>query len=315
MLLAFSAEETPCAVLFDVFKRQAHMSHSDLAESILSTAMLPDGRSVVAHAHDRSWLSRNVVHAPVDVAQARLFADFGYSGARLCMRLRSRRARPMGAEEIYAMVTSDAAREMDATLEAAGEDARPYRNLLERIGANREYSAVDRAELALVLFVAAGCSGSASTAVRYTLSYEQRAFGATSPTPPSTQLASRLHAHARENSGLHLGLIRVRDGYIVGKPHWVDPAGEGCVVGFLATGEANVCDAEQDVSSRHLHLWFEDGSWWAQDLDSANGTWLRPAGEDGERRLIAGGRFAVGPGDELRLAAFTSFMLVEGLPG
>lgn len=72
MLLAFSAEETPCAVLFDVFKRQARMSHSDLAESILSTAMLPDGRSVVAHAHDRSWLSRNVVHAPVDVAQARL---------------------------------------------------------------------------------------------------------------------------------------------------------------------------------------------------------------------------------------------------
>lgn len=80
MLLTFSAEETPCAVLFDVFKRQAHMSHSDLAESILSTAMLPDGRSVVAHAYDRSWLSRNVVHAPVDVAQARLFADFGYSG-------------------------------------------------------------------------------------------------------------------------------------------------------------------------------------------------------------------------------------------
>ena len=74
----------------------------------------------------------------------------------------------------------------------------------------------------------------------------------------------------------------------MGKPHWVDPAREGCVVGFLATGEANVCDAEQDVSSRHLRLWFEDGSWWAQDLGSANGTWLRPAGEDGERRLIAG---------------------------
>ena len=315
MLLTFGAEETPCAVLFDVFKRQAHMSHSELAESILSTAMLPDGRSVVAHAHDRSWLSRNVVHAPVDVAQARLFADFGYSGARLCMRLRSRRARPMCAEEIYAMVTSDAAREMDTALEAAGEDARPYRNLLERIGANREYTAMERAELALVLFVAAGCSGSASAAVRYTLSYEQRAFGATSPTPPSTQLASRPHAPAAENSGLNLGLIRVRGGYIVGKPRWVDPTGEGCVVGSLATGETNVCDVEQDVSSCHLRLWFEGGSWWVEDLDSANGSWLRPAGEDGERRLIAGERIAVGPGDELRLAASTSFMLVEGLPG
>lgn len=73
----------------------------------------------------------------------------------------------------------------------------------------------------------------------------------------------------------------MRDGYIVGKPHWVDPAGEGCVVGFLATGETSVCDVEQGVSSRHLRLWFEDGSWWAQDLDSANGTWLRPAGENG----------------------------------
>ena len=309
----FRAEKTPCGVLFDVLKRQAHMSHSELAEIVLSTNMLPDGRTAVAHARDRSWLSRFVVHAPVDVAQARLFADFGTSGARLCMWLRSRRSHPMGAEAIFAMVASDPAREMDAALEAAGEDSRPYRNLLERIGANRARSAEDRAELALVLFVAAGCSGSVSAAVRYALGYEARAFGVASPTPPSTRVAP-VPCGAEASTELYLGLLRVRDGYVVGTPTWVDPAGPGCVVGSLATGEADVCDVEPDVSARHLRIWHEDDSWWAQDLGSANGAWLRPAGEEGEGRLDPACRCAVQPGDELRLGADTSFVLVEGLP-
>ena len=298
--------------MFDVLKRQARMSHSELAEYVLSSVLLPDGRTAVAHAHERSWLSRFVVHASVDVAQARLFADPATAGMRLCMRLRSRRAHPMTPREVYAMVASDEAREMDAALAAAGEDARPYRNLLERIGANRVYDEEDRAELALVLFVAAGCSGSAAAAVRHALAYERKAFGATSPTPPSTR--PEPVAPAVAPAALHLGLLRVRDGYVVGAPRWIDPAGEGCVVGSLVTGEEDVCDVEQDVSAHHLRVWRETGAWWVQDLGSANGSWLRPAGEVGERRLDPARRYAVRPGDELRLGADTSFVLVEGLP-
>lgn len=90
-------------------------------------------------------------------------------------------------------------------------------------------------------------------------------------------------------------------------------AGEGCVVGSLATGAADLTDAQADVSSRHLRVWRDEDAWWAMDLGSTNGSWLTPAG--GERvRLEPGVRREVGPADELALGATTAFVLVEGLP-
>lgn len=306
---------TPCAVMFDALKRAAHMNHAQVAGIVLSSKPLSDGRSAVAHATDRSWLSRNVVHAPTDATLDRLFADYGSSAIRLGMRLRSRRARPMTSDEVFDMVAGEAGHAMDAALAAAGGDARPYRNLLERLAANREYSATERAELALVLFVAAGCSGSAARAVSYTIAYEQRAFGAVSPTPASSSLQAGPTEDAGAENALYLGIVRIRNGYVVGQPRWVDPKGPGCVVGSLASGSGDVCDVEKDVSSQHLRIWFEDGAWRARDLGSANGTWLLAAGEDGEKRLEPEAPCAVGPGDELRLGAATRFVLVEGLPG
>ena len=304
---------TPCAVMFDVLKRVGHMNHAELAGIVLSSAPLPDGRSAVAHAADRSWLSRFVVHAAPDAVQERLFADFGSSAARLSMRLRSRRSRPMTYAGIFAMAVDDEARSMDAALDAVGSDARPYRNLLERVAANPGYTDAERAELALVLFVAAGCTASASAAVRYALAYERRAFGEVSPTPASSALAGAGSA-SEKDVALCLGLVRICDGYVVGQPHWVDPVGPGCVMGSLAPGAADVCDVEKDVSSRHLRIWHEDGAWWASDLGSANGSWLRAAGDAGERHLEPGCRQPLVPGDELRLGALTRFVLIEGLP-
>lgn len=92
------------------------------------------------------------------------------------------------------------------------------------------------------------------------------------------------------------------------------PAEEGCVVGSLATGVADLTDVQADVSSRHLRVWREGDAWWAMDLGSTNGSWLTPAGE-GRVRLESGVRRQVRPADELTLGAGTSFVLVEGLPG
>ena len=92
------------------------------------------------------------------------------------------------------------------------------------------------------------------------------------------------------------------------------PAGEGCVVGSLATGAADLTDVQADVSSRHLRVWREGDAWWAMDLGSTNGSWLTPAG-GGRVRLESGVRRQVRPADELTLGAGTSFVLVEGLPG
>lgn len=305
---------TPCSVMFDVLKRVGHMSHAELAGIVLSSRPLADGRSAVTHASDRSWLSRFVVHAPVDVVQQRLFADYGASASRLALRLRSRRSRPMGARDVFDMVMSDDARAMDGALAAFGSDSHAYRNLLDRLATADGYSVADRSELVLVLFVAAGCSGDAAAAVDYGLSYERKVFGAASPTPPSSVMRPHDDATAGGDFVPHLGLVRLCGGYVSGQPRWIDPEGPGCVVGSLATGATDVCDVERDVSSRHLRLWFEDGAWWCADMGSANGTWVRPAA-GGELRLEPGCRRALAPGDELRLGAATRFVLLEGLPG
>lgn len=306
---------TPCYVLFDVIKREGHLNHAQLAAIVLSSKALPDGRSAVAHALDRSWLFRFVVRAPVDSVQERLFADYGSSGVRLVMRLRSRRGgAALSSEEIFEMVTGTGARSMESALAAAGEDPRPYRNLLDRLAANRTYTIAEKAELGLVLFVAAGCSASVSRSVRYLLGYERKVFGSTSPTPISSALSQEPVAREEGDCLLCLGLVRLREGYVAGRPHWVDPLGPGCVIGSLAAEKGGVCDVEKDVSSRHLRVWHADGCWWVCDLGSANGSWLRTAGEDKEQSLAPEIKREVGPGDELRLGSATIFVLVEGLP-
>ena len=142
--------------------------------------------------------------------------------------------------------------------------------------------------------------------------YRLKAEGA--PTPASVALDG-CNAGACAGVTPCLGLVRVCEGYVMGQPHWVDPAGAGCVDGSLATDDSGLCNVEADVSSRHLRVWFADGAWWASDLGSANGSWLRPASGPSEVRLEPGERHALAPGDELRLGAFTRFVLLVGLPG
>lgn len=310
------ANTTPCSVLFDTLKRVGHMSHAELAGIVLSSAPLPDGRSAVGHASERSWLSRFVVHCPAGSVQPRLFADYAGSSARLLSRLRSRRRHPMDAGAVLAMVLSSEASAMDQALSSFGSNPRPYRNYLRRIAGQEDRDVTERAALALTLMVAAGCSASSATAVEYVLAHEARLAGPRVSTPASSALVGSTPGEKglpQERPVPSLGLLRVTGGYVTGSIWWVDPAGEGCVVGSLATGAGDLTDVDADVSSRHLRVWRDEDAWWAMDLGSTNGSWLTPAG--GERvRLEPGVRREVGPADELALGAATAFVLVEGMP-
>ena len=205
---------------------------------------------------------------------------------------------------------------MDDALSSFGSDPRPYHNYLRRIAGQDGLDVVERASRALMLMVAAGCSASSAAAVDYVLAREDRLAGPRVSTPVSSALADSTPGEKglpQERPVPSLGLLRVAGGYVTGSIWWVDPAGEGCVVGSLATGAADLTDVQADVSSRHLRVWRDEDAWWAMDLGSTNGSWLTPAG--GERvRLEPGVRREVGPADELALGATTAFVLVEGLP-
>lgn len=105
-----------------------------------------------------------------------------------------------------------------------------------------------------------GTSSSSGAAVDYVLAREARLAGPRAYTPASSALADPAPGEKdlpRERPVPSLGLLRVADGYVTGSIWWVDPAGEGCVVGSLATGVADLTDVRADVSSRHLRVWRE----------------------------------------------------------
>lgn len=82
-----------------------------------------------------------------------------------------------------------------------------------------------------------GTSSSSGAAVDYVLAREARLAGPRAYTPASSALADPAPGEKdlpREHPVPSLGLLRVAGGYVTGSIWWVDPAGEGCVVGSLA---------------------------------------------------------------------------------
>ena len=122
-----------------------------------------------------------------------------------------------------------------------------------------------------------------------------------------------------------LGLLRIVDGVVAGEPQWVEPTATGAEVGALVLTEGAVSEVGPDVSGCHARLWRDDaGAWWVEGCDSRHGTVL-VNGLTGEETVVEPPRgqrdgwqaspVPVAPGDQLRLAASTTFLLIEGYPG
>ena len=99
------------------------------------------------------------------------------------------------------------------------------------------------------------------------------------------------------------------------RPLTTDPAGS--IIGSLTGDENAITDVDSDVPRQHLRIWFQDGRWLAQGLDSTNGSFLI-SGVDRCRQAIEPPRrersanFANTPveihnGDTLCLGATTRF--------
>lgn len=75
------------------------------------------------------------------------------------------------------------------------------------------------------------------------------------------------------------------------------------------------CGADHGVSRRHVQLTTDGQRWWAEDLQSANGTFIAPAGAPLPTAPIPPGRrteFA--PGDRIYLGAWTRIVIRKATP-
>lgn len=328
MPLRRTSEQTPCGALFDILKRYGGISHKELASMVLSERPLADGRSPVSRASDRSWISRFVVHAPADGSQERLFRDYGVAAQRVMNRLRSGHAGPRTCAEILDLVCGEHGEAMTRALDARGEDVRLYRNALARMRDGEGYTVGERAEAAMVLFIAAGCSASVGRAVDYATDYIRCFLGGRLGTPTSCPVSlDPRKAQVDLVLPRVLGFVRIVDGVIASEPYWVSSDSDGAEIGALATGEHDITDVDGDVSAHHARVWHESadaapddgaampsqGRWMLGDLGSSNGTVVVDGDGSVPVRVTPGDPVEVHPGDEVRLGSRTTFVLVEGI--
>lgn len=314
MLLA--NDPTPCGVMFSLFKRNGGITHRELAGLILSERPLPSGKTPLELARDRSWLSHSIVHAPVGTFQERFFRDFGSAAVRVMSRLKSRHGKAMSAEEIISMLTGESGRAMDRSLELCHQDARLYRNALVRLAGGEGLVPGERAEAALVLFVAVGCTADVRGSVVHANDYVSATMGRRPGTPAVAPVRACEQGKDAPRHRTRLGLIRVEGGYVAGDPHWLSYSSDGTTIGALAMGDDDVTDVGAGVSGRHLRVWHDDkDGWLAEDLGSKNGTVLVSGATHKSAQLETGVPTTLLPGDELVLAYSTTFVAIEGMVG
>ena len=347
-----TSNKTPCTVFFDTWKKHAGMSYKETASLILSTKSQPGTMSPASRAEDRTWLSRYIVHAPVDAIHEGYFAPFDSSALKVIARIKSsKRSSLASSEAILGLLCGPAGEEMMAALRPYNDDAATYGNMLVRLKAEKTFTVNERTEIAMVLFLAAACTASVEKAVDAAIKFAKFIHGSDVGTPlitPDSQTAMQETRREKVEEAAVLGLVRVVDGYVMGAPHWLDDGkGESAardtdsedgsrsdgdngevpitVIGSLATGARSISDVAPDVSAMHLLIWPESGHWYVQDCESKGGSALVD-GATHEARVLAPPKkerpadfefptMEVRPGDELVLGADTRFIVIAGVPG
>jgi hypothetical protein len=130
-----------------------------------------------------------------------------------------------------------------------------------------------------------------------------------------------LSAYGVAESGVeHLGLVRVIDGVLQDVIYPLSTGPQGTVIGSVESMGACIMDVEPDVSPQHLVVWCQEGRWWCQGLESANGTALISGATkelvsvESPRKLRVGEKphpVELQPGDALCLGLRTRFLVLR----
>lgn len=314
--------ETPGSVMYQDLKTFGRVSNRDAALLLLNPDVRYGSVSLRDRAiQDRSFLSREVVHArPQDMGPGR-FADLAQASLTLAGRIADGLGAP-GAQQLMAEhYRGPAADAMRQALDDNDLDGTIYANALEKIAQARIPSERDRMVLYLMLFVSTGCLQNPRASVSLVEDYAASKLSSGLYTTETSVGPGYARSLQQRDAGVALGLMRIVDGAMRLPAYRLSTAPEGTVVGMLAPGPDGITDVDRDVSRLHLRIWRDQGRWWAQGLGSTNGTTLI-SGDTGETRVVEPPRGLREPGvvyppqellhsDTLCLGATTRFLVLR----
>ncbi len=168
------SQPTPCSEFFCFMKKHGGISYKDLAKMILSGHPLSDGQSPASRVNDRSWVSRYVVHAPVGALQKDFFCPFSISAPRIVARLKAKKGKSFSSEQIMDLICGEEAESIIDALAGFHQNIPLYRNTMYRILNEKGFTDYERAEIAMVLFAAAACTGNVRFAVECAIDFRSR---------------------------------------------------------------------------------------------------------------------------------------------
>lgn len=266
---------TPSSFLYDDLRRNAGLSNRDAAHIMLSAKPLYAGRSPRDRINERTFLSREVVHANPDNVNPSVFGDFSQSAQTITGRLVNALGGGEGAyAQVVARYSGETAQQMAAILNAYGRDGRIYTNTVMRVRSAQLRRENDRAVLLVMAFVAVGCLADPRAAASVVEQFTRRQL-ATDLVTMETSSGQRGRApKAGAAAPDALGLVRVVDGAVKPPIHALSTDPQGTVIGSLPIEGSCITDVEVDVSRQHLVVWYQNGAWWCQGLGSTNGTYL-----------------------------------------
>ena len=268
--------DTPSSVMYSDLRLFGGLPNRDVARRLLRDDTSVGGQAPALRVSDKTFLSREIVHARPGSVPPELFCDFSASVPPIGRALIARH----GTTSVIEHYRDEAAGRMGDALAGCSVDPTPYLNAVRQIASTQPESPRDCAVLLCMHFVATGCLGDPVRAAELVRDHVSSRLVASLSTLASTDApALGDPGDARAGSCPALGLLRIVDGMAKPPIHRLSPDPGGTVVGYLPTGPSTIADVEADVSRCHLRIRFDGSSWWAEGMGSTNGTTL-VRGED-----------------------------------
>ena len=311
--------DTPSCALYAGLKSLGRINNGNAAQILIAGNARYGGCLISERLNVPSFISREIVHAKPGTFPEPLFVPFEQSARQiLTLIMQNRGSDPQSLSKVAKRYMELCVPDMQDALTNCGVDGMLFRNGVERIETANDSDI--SLYIHLVFFIVTGCLGDPARAIEYTESFVSDQMLSTLGTVETT-VTSFFSTTARPTGDIRLGLLRV-----VGnsarpplRPLTTDPVGS--IIGSLTGDENAIIDVDSDVSRQHLRIWFQDGRWLAQGLDSTNGSFLI-SGVDRCRQPIEPPRrdrpanFANTPvevhnGDTLCLGATTRFLVIR----
>ena len=148
---------TPSSYMYSDLRSFGGITNKEAASELLTEQTLCGNDAPRDRINERTFLSRQIVHATPSQVHPEFFGDFHQSAQTITSRIVSNLAKPCAYHEVIEHYGGAAARDMGALLRHYSLDGNLYANAIRRINASPMPEISDKAVLLVMMFLITGC--------------------------------------------------------------------------------------------------------------------------------------------------------------